>query len=181
MTDANLTWGSNTPASRRKLRELLMYIAKKTSGMADFGSIKVNKTMYHADMERFKASGVAVTGAQYHRIKMGPVPKHILIAERELVAAGDMEIRPLGQANVRTANRDPDLTLFTDEDLAAVDEQIERLSKMTSEDVSEDSHDIRWRALRDKDLVPYEFAFLSDSVSSKDRQDAANLAERFGW
>lgn len=181
MASANLTLGSNTPASRKRLRELLLYIAKKTKNMADFGSIKVNKTMYHADMERFKATGRAITGAQYHRIQMGPVPKHILIAERELVDEGAMEMQSIGAANIRTAKREPDMSLFSEEDIKSVDAQIDRLSRMSSDDVSEDSHDIRWHALNDRDLVPYEFAYLSDAVSTKDKEDAVKLAERFAW
>lgn len=179
MAATNLTWGSNTPASRKRLRELLLYIAKKTSDLADFGSIKVNKTLYHADMERFKASGKAITGVQYHRIQMGPVPKHVLVAEREL--ANDLEVRPLGLAKIRLANREPDMSLFTEDEIASVDGQIERLKAMTSDEVSEDSHDIRWHTLQDKDLVPYEFAYLSDTLTAKDKEDAASLAERFGW
>jgi len=181
MARQNLNWGVNTPASQHRQRELLLYIAQRTRGMADFGSIKVNKTLLHADMQRYREAGKPITGAQYHRIKMGPVPKHILAAERRLIADGDMEMQSMAGANVRTAKRVPDLSLFTEDEIAAVDAQIERLSKMTSEEVSEDSHDIRWHALQDKDLVPYEFAFLSDTVSNKDKEDAANLAERFGW
>lgn len=181
MTEYNLTWGMNTPATREKLRELVLYIATKTKSKTDFGSIKINKTLYHSDMASFKKNGRSITGAQYHRIQMGPVPKHILIVERELINEEAMEINNSSGSNVRVAKRKPDTSLFSEDELKEIDEQINRLSSMTSDAVSEDSHDIRWHALKDRDLVPYEFSYLSDELTTRDKTDAANMAERFGW
>lgn len=181
MSNYNLTWGGNTPAVQRRLSELLLYVAEKTANISDFGSTKINKTLYHADMNFFREHGRAITGAQYHRIQKGPVPKHILVVERSLLDAGHLERVEDGMTHRRIAKRSADLSFFQDDEIAAVDAEIERLVEMTSAQVSDDSHDIRWHSLTHQDLVPYEFAFLNDDVTEADKKDAATLADRFGW
>jgi len=181
MTQYNLTWGGNTPVTQRRLGELVLYIANKTADLADFGSMKLNKTLYHSDSDAFRDTGKSITGAQYHRIQNGPVPKHILVVERNLENEEALEIKVVGKTHCRLAKREADTSMFSDDELARVDDHIERLKGMTFDEVSDDSHDIRWHALTHQALVPYEFAFLSDDVTDKDRADATALADQFGW
>ncbi len=181
MTVQNLTWGGNTPVIQERLQELVLYVAKKTAGLPDFGTTKINKTLYHSDMEMFRSHGRPITGAQYHRIQNGPVPKHIPVAERTLKQCGDLEIDTSVNAHKRVALRDPDISKFTADELAIVDDQIERLKNDTSTKVSEDSHDIRWHAVTHQSLIPYEFAFLSGNATQKDKDDAGKLAVELGW
>ncbi len=175
----NLTFGSNTPASLKKLAETVLYVAHKTSG--DFGSIKINKTIYNADLEAFKKLGSSITGAQHHKIKMGPVPKHILMAERRLESEGSLEIDRETMSHRRVAKRDPNLDLFTEKEIQILDQIIEDMAPKSATQVSEESHDIRWEVVRNQDLLPYEFAFLDGSVTEKDRKDASRLSEEMGW
>lgn len=177
----NLTFGGHTPATQERLGELILYVAAKTKNIDDFGAIKINKTIVFADLMAFKSLGYGITGAQHHRIGMGPVPKHILVVERNLKEGEALRIDVTEKGHKRVALRDANVDLFSDEELAIVDSQIARLKDMTSNAVSNHSHDIRWEALRDKDLMPYEFAFLDDSVTSKDKTDAKYYAEEFGW
>ncbi|MEM0946284.1 MAG: Panacea domain-containing protein [Pseudomonadota bacterium] len=181
MSNYNLTWGANTPAVQHKLSELLLYVAEKAGDLSDFGSTKINKTLYHADMNFYREHGRSITGAQYHRIQKGPVPKHILVVERALSEAGALELVEDDMTHRRIAKRPADISTFTDEEITTVDKEIQRLAQMTAGQVSDDSHDIRWRALTHQDLVPYEFAFLNSEVTDADKKDAATLADRFGW
>jgi hypothetical protein len=181
MTNLNLTWGSNTPASQRKLQELVLYVAQKTAQIDDFGTTKINKTLYHADMAMFRETGRAITGVQYHRIQNGPVPKHILVAERALVEAGALEIDQSVAAHKRIAKRQPDLSLFDNNELSQVDAQIEAIRGDTSAKVSLDSHDVRWHAVNHQGIIPYEFAFLEGKATEKDKVDAAVFAVELGW
>lgn len=175
----NLTFGANTPASLNKLAETVLYIADKTKGT--FGSIKINKTIYYADLEAFKEFGTSITGAQHHKIKMGPVPKHILMAERKLQDSQALEIEQNGMSHNRIARRAPDLEMFSRNELAILDRFINEIAPKTAMQVSDESHDIRWDVVRNQDLLPYEFAFLDGNVTEKDRSDATRLAEEMGW
>lgn len=177
----NLSWGMNTPATLGRLSELVLYIAQRTKGYADFGAVKLNKTLYHSDMEHYRVYGRPLTGAQYHRIQKGPVPKHILVAERTLKERGALEIDTTSMTHKRIAKRDADLTGFSEEQIKIVDRQIERLKSMTSTEVSDDSHDIRWHAVNHQGRIPYEFAFLDGTATPKDEADAGELAIEFGW
>ncbi|UWR23455.1 Panacea domain-containing protein [Sulfitobacter sp. S190] len=158
-----------------------MYVATKTADLDDFGTTKINKTLYHADMEMFRENGRPITGAQYHRIQNGPVPKHIPVAERNLVEKEALEIDKSVAAHKRIARREPNMDLFSENEIKIVDAQIERLMGDTSAKVSEDSHDIRWHAVSHQSLIPYEFAFLSGEATEKDKSDAAELAVELGW
>lgn len=175
----NLTFGSNTPASLAKLAEAVVYVAHKTKG--EFGSIKINKTIYYADLEAFKTLGGSITGAQYHKIRLGPVPKHILMAERKLENENALEIDRDTMNHSRVAKRAPNLDLFKDSEIKILDAFIEDLAPKSAMQVSEESHDIRWDVVRNQDLLPYEFAFLDGTVTEKDEKDAQRLSEEMGW
>lgn len=177
----NLTFGANTPVTQERLGEMVLYIAGKTRDIDDFGAIKINKTIVFADLEAFRTLGKSITGAQHHRIRMGPVPKHILVAERKLIEDGALEVEQTSSGHKRRAKRSHKGDMFTPDELALVDIQIERLKEMTGNAVSELSHNVAWSVLQDQDLMPYEFAFLDGTVTEKDRSDARSLAEDLGW
>ena len=175
----NLTFGSNTPASLAKLAEAVVYVAHKTQG--DFGSIKINKTIYYADLEAFKTLGSSITGAQYHKIRLGPVPKHILMAERKLESEGALKVDRDTMNHSRIAGRAPNLNLFSESETKILDTFIAELAPKSAMQVIEESHDIRWDVVRNQDLLPYEFAFLDGTVTDKDSRDAQRLSEEMGW
>jgi len=181
MSGLNLTWGGNTPATQKKLQELVLYIAKKTAAIDDFGTTKINKTLYNSDMAMFLTTGASITGAQYHRIANGPVPKHILGAERELEKSGYLKIDKSIAAHKRIARREPDMTQFSDPQISMIDTQIDKIKGDTSTKVSDDSHDIRWHAVPHQGLIPYEFAFLSGKATEQDKTDAKSMAVELGW
>ena len=181
MVNVNLTWGANNPAAQARLQEMVLYVAEKTKNLDDFGTTKINKTLYNADMEMFRRTGKAITGVQYHRIQNGPVPKHILAAERALLSANELEIDQSIASHKRIAKRSAKLNSFTSDEIAIVDAQIEQIKNFTSAKVSEDSHDIRWQAVKHQGLIPYEFAFLSGDATEKDKVNAASMAVEFGW
>ena len=167
----NLTFGSNTPASLAKLAEAVVYVAHKTQG--DFGSIKINKTIYYADLEAFKTLGSSITGAQYHKIRLGPVPK--------LESEGALKVDRDTMNHSRIAGRAPNLNLFSESETKILDTFIAELAPKSAMQVSEESHDIRWDVVRNQDLLPYEFAFLDGTVTDKDSRDAQRLSEEMGW
>ena len=80
------------------------------------------------------------------------------------------------------ALRDPEMRFFTADEMALVDEVIRDLWDQNATEVSNASHDVRWRVLQHKDPVPYEFAYLADyPVTEAEERRIQELATQFAW
>jgi len=171
----------------QRFRELIVYISQKSVTDPSFGAVKLNKILYHADFRAFERFGVPITGVRYFRLPQGPAPRSLLVVRRQLASEGVIEVqeRDLGQGYIQhrtVALRDPILTFFSGDELALVDEVIGELWQQNAREVSDASHDVRWRVLQHKDPVPYEFAYLSDEdVSEAEERRTEELANDLGW
>ncbi|MCI0555018.1 MAG: hypothetical protein L0287_29065, partial [Anaerolineae bacterium] len=73
------------------------------------------------------------------------------------------------------------IELFTEDEIILVDKVINDLWQQNATEVSDASHDVRWRTLRHRDAIPYEFAFLSDDITVDDVEKTKQLASELGW
>jgi hypothetical protein len=173
--------------SAQRFRELIIYISQQSTNDSHFGAVKLNKILYYSDFRAFERFGVPLTGMSYFRLKAGPAPKALLPIRRELESEGAIRIERVdvghGLKQHRTvALRKPVLEHFTADELQIVDEVIKELWNQNATEVSDASHDVRWRVLCNEDSMPYEFAFLSnESVSKAEIDRTRELAEQFGW
>lgn len=168
------------------MRELVIYIAQKCAPAQHFGAVKLNKILYHSDFRAFRKFGVPLTGAKYFRLKYGPAPLALRPIRRELEMEGAIRVeeRQLGSRTQErvVALRDPVLAHFTADEIALVDEVIRDLWEQNWQEVSDASHDVIWRTLTDRDLIPYEAAFLDDEPPTDDeKQRTLELAAALGW
>lgn len=182
------TW--NVERSAQRFRELIIYIAQRSEADPWFGAIKLNKILYHSDFRAFERFGVPLTGVRYFRLPQGPAPKKLKHVERELIEEGAIRVDevPLefGRQNYRQrrtiALRDPEMRFFTADEIALIDDVIRDLWHQNAAEVSNASHDVRWRVLQHKDPLPYEFAHLADyPVTESEERGIQELATRFGW
>jgi hypothetical protein len=182
-----LTFSVPLERGLQRFRELIVYIASKSVDDPSFGATKLNKILYHSDFRAFERFGMPLTGAPYFRLKNGPAPRAMVPVRDELVAEGAIELvkRDLGNGYVQhrvIALRNPVLEHFTADEIALVDEVIRELWPQTATEVSDASHDIRWRTLENKDDIPYEFAFLSDEPPTPDDvRRTEELIAKYGW
>ena len=182
-----LTFKYPVERAAQRFRELIVYISKQSANDPHFGATKLNKILYHSDFRAFERFGVPLTGVAYFRLKEGPAPRALLPFRGELEREGAIQVvverAPGGLPQHRTvALREPVLEHFTKDELAIVDEVIRDLWSQTATEVSNASHDIRWRTLQHRDGLPYEFAFLSDEpVTEKEVDRTRELAREFGW
>lgn len=171
----------------QRFRELIVYISQRSAEDPHFGAVKLNKILYHSDFRAYERFGVPLTGVGYFRLKAGPAPKALVPVRRELEIEGAIRIDRIDlgngfQQHRTVALRDPVLEHFTTDELLIVDEVIAELRDQNAAEVSDASHDVRWRTLRDRDAMPYEFAFLSNApVTPADIERTRELATRFGW
>lgn len=171
----------------QRFRELIVYVSLKSAADPNFGAVKLNKILYHSDFRSFERFGVPLTGVRYFRLPQGPAPKKLIHARRQLVEEGALALEmvelPGGYVQHRTiARRSPIMSFFTDDEIALVDEVIEELWAQNAKEVSDATHDVRWRVLQHKDAMPYEFAYLSDEpVTEAENKRTQELAAELGW
>ncbi len=182
-----LSFSIDVPKGAQRLRELIVYISKKCEHDPWFGATKLNKILYHSDFRAFSRFGIPLTGMPYFRLPNGPAPRLLLRFRRDLEQEGAIEVNrislPDGKEQHRTiAKREPVLEHFTADELQLVDQVIDDFWNQNGSEVSEASHDIRWKVLNNKDDLPYEFAFLRDEpISNEDVSLTRKLATEHGW
>lgn len=184
MTDVHYTF--DVPKGRQRFRELLIYVAAKSTDDPLFGATKLNKILFYADMTAFERFGEPLTGMAYFRLDRGPAPHAMKPIQRALQEEGAIALQERVVGNrqqIRTiAKRDADTAMFTLGELRLVDEIISSFKDMNADQISEHSHKIAWHSLADRELIPYEAAFLSDDEPTVDDVVAAEkLNERYGW
>jgi len=162
-----LTVSVSLPGQQRRVKELILYIAKRCVGARYFGAIKLNKIIWKADFSSFAARRIPITGREYRRRVFGPALFEMLPIHREMLASGLIEtqrrIYADGITEVRTIPLvEPELSFFTKEDLAFVESAIQYYWDKTGTEASDDSHGVAWSTRSDGDVMPYELAFLSD-------------------
>lgn len=172
----------------KKFRELLIYVASKCQSDPSFGAIKLNKILFHADFFAYGSLGKPITGMEYMKLEHGPAPRLLAPIRDEMQAANDIVlVHPTryGLKHDRVVpRREPDLSLFTAEEIALVDSVIESCRGATAADLSAATHGYRgWlMALHLKDTIPYEAVFLSDEPpTAYEIQHAQELILEHGW
>lgn len=177
-----LTKARDTDINPEKFKELLLYIAKKTEGDPTFGAIRMNKALFFADMFAFGRFGKSITGAEYQKLEHGPAPRSLLPLRKELIDAGDAVIAPRnvgGQTQHRLVHlREPNLSEFSGQEIALVDESLSAMSGMTAARVSNISHLIVecWNELPERETIPLEIVFIElRDLTEEERQHAAAL------
>jgi antitoxin SocA-like protein len=127
-TAPKLTWRVSLPRGQRRLREAIIYVAKKCETAPHLGLVKLNKIIWRADFDSFAQRGQPVTGRQYQRLPQGPAPVEMLPVLNEMQAdrllridrrkiVDFVEHRPVALV-------DPNLTLFSKGDIDFLDHAI---------------------------------------------------------
>lgn len=181
-----LTYEVNMPDREKRFQELIIYIADKCGGYDTFSATLLNKILWASDFLAYQNRGRPITGEQYRRLENGPAPVRLVAMRTALIDNGDIVIRKINyhgrQQHRVVPTRCADLSIFSGEEIAMVDQVIEGLCRLNSTQVSEWSHMRAWKTRNDKDLMPYESAFLSDDpVTEGDISRTEALKKEYGW
>lgn len=173
--------------TRRKLRELVVYISNRCETDVHFGMIKLNKIILRADRLAYLRYGNTITGSEYMRLPKGFVPKHMKMILDELESSKEIVIKhrqyfdhvqkrviPLREAN---------LDELTSKDVALVEEIISECASLDASTLSYQSHGIAWRLVSDKQTVPNSAFLLADNqeFSEQEIEEGYALIEKHGW
>jgi hypothetical protein len=161
----NLTFGQDDRESRKRLRELILFIAERCLNDPTFGAVKLNKILFFADFISFARYGEPITGTSYGKLPLGPVPTAARAVRAEMEAADEifmvMEGYNPSPRHRLIARREADLGGFKPRDIVLIDGIIETLHGVSGSAVSEVSHDRAWESVEDYEMIPYEAAYIS--------------------
>jgi hypothetical protein len=176
----------NPDFNSERFKELLLYVAKRSADDAHFGATKLNKLLFFSDFLAYAKLGAPITGATYQKLKWGPAPRELLAEQRELEQEGAAKVKRQSAFNPdkTIALREPDLSKFTPQEIAVVEEVLEALKDDTAGMASERSHEFStgWQIASLREDIPYETVF----VWGGDAHPAAverglELAGEHGW
>jgi hypothetical protein len=178
------------PYSEEKLAELLLYIAKRLQQDPQGGATKLNKCLYFADFSAVRRLGHPITGAEYQRLPQGPAPRRLRPVRDRLLRSGEALLEERTDSfgyrhHDLIPVREPRTDVFSEDELAVVDEVLAALDAMNAAQVSELSHrDAGWQLVREGETIPYELAFVlapeQVDVTPAMRKEGRRLLAEYG-
>jgi hypothetical protein len=167
VSDRKNTIKIDLPGGQDRLKQMILYIARRCENTPRFGGIKLNKILWKSDFDSYATRGIPVTGRAYQRLKLGPAPKEMVPVRRELLQQGAIRIERVDFGDDIVEQRpvalaEPNMSYFTDDDIKFVEAAIDYYWHKTGEETSDDSHGAAWLTRADQEPMPYESAILSD-------------------
>lgn len=162
----------------RKFMELVLFIAQRSEGDSNFGATKLNKLLFYSDFLAYANLGRAITNHRYQRLPKGPAPRAMLPILKQMESArmiARAERTHYGKVQKRVvALRDPDLSLFSAQEIMLVTDLISEFHGKNATDVSEFSHRFRgWQLAEPGEDIPYQMALVRfGRPTDADRQHA---------
>lgn len=169
-----------------KFREMLLYVARRTEGDPRCGRTKLNKILFYADFELYRRAGRSISGQKYQKLQFGPAPRGLLPAVEKLEASGacawaarkyhgyDLQkLIPL---------REPDLSLFSGEEVDLINSVIEEHWQRSATEVSDLSHEFAgWQAAELGEDIPYETVHVGPPrpLTPEEEEWAAGVVEAY--
>jgi len=129
-----------------KLKNMILYLVKRLDGVL---KTKLNKLPWYCDFLHFKETSVSITGAQYVRLPLGPVPDHYELIFANMIHEGliDKSEIPVQtkdgtqQGEEFTALVEPDKSLFNENEIQVMDFIADTFRNYTSWAIKEKSHE----------------------------------------
>ena len=117
------------------------------------GRTKLNKLLYYTDYEWIRNKGASITGETYVAMQFGPVPKHIKETLERLEKAQAIRVEKAKIGNYDQDRyvilREPDLSVFTSEEVAHLNSVARRFESWTAKQMSDLTHeDYPWQSAR---------------------------------
>jgi hypothetical protein len=170
----------------KKMKELMLYIARKTEGDSSFGAVKLNKTLAFSDFLAYLLHGKPITGQTYWKLEMGPAPKRLLPLRSQLIARQEAILRkedcytPVSDKLI--ALREPDLSVFKSYEIVVIDVVIDEMKRLNSTEASELSHRFIpcWEMAKLKEEIPYYVVLVSaeGDLTKEERKHGLSLARK---
>jgi len=164
----------NQGLNQAKFKDLILYVSEQLADDPTFGETKLNKVLFFSDFESFRRLGRPITGAVYQRNYHGPTAKMYTVMRDELLRLGQLKVERRMvvdhvQDVLQTHEIVPNMTQFSEEERAIIDETIEEMRQYNNTDVSDLSHERSpgWHAVDHLEVIPYETARIGTERPSE--------------
>ncbi|MDO5850281.1 MAG: Panacea domain-containing protein [Methanobacteriaceae archaeon] len=159
-----------------KFKAMIHYIINKCESKDNFGRVVLYKLLYFSDFNNYEKYEESISGETYIRKSMGPVPIHFheaiksLINEDKITETSEKVIDfPKFKYNCL---KKPNVELLSDKELNTIDDTINKISHLYSDEISKYSHgDLPWRLAKDGDELNYEAVFYREPEYSVRKYD----------
>lgn len=151
----------------KKFRELILYVARETEADPRCGKTKLYKILFYSDFWAFQKLGRSISGQEYQKLKNGPAPRRALpviesMRKEQLCAWATRDYFGKPQQKL-LALREPDLSEFSGEEVAIINEVIRMLWSLDASEVSQLSHRfIGWQLAEEGETIPYSTVALGE-------------------
>jgi Protein of unknown function (DUF4065) len=163
---------------RAKFKQLVHYIVWKVGKHDWFGATKLNKVLWFVDARAYTLTGSPITGETYTRGEFGPVPKHIISIQQELVR--DRVIRIIKEGNLTriTALEPADPSWFSKDELQNIDWWATHIARdHTATSISEETHDYAWIIAKEGEDLPL-YVYRVARIEEPSEKDLDRLRAR---
>ncbi|MGH9112051.1 MAG: Panacea domain-containing protein [Acidimicrobiales bacterium] len=144
--------------------------------------------LFFAEFTHLRRHRAVITGCEFQKLLHGPAPRQLVPVRRRLIDQGAAELVSedfLGRPQQRLVPRRPaDLSIFTELELATVEDVLDQLGGLAGTQVSELSHDEPgWRLTEIGETIPFATAFLDFAQPSTPTSErlAHEVAVRYGF
>lgn len=157
----------NIVFNKEKFKNMLHYIISKCKDNDTVGRTVLFKLLYFSDFDFYELYEKSLSGETYIHKPQGPMPSHFYEAKDELIREGKIKEKSrlvIDYPRIRYFSLKPvDSSIFTEKELAVINNTINRRSHMRSGKISEYSHgDIPWRLTNEGEELNYESVFYRD-------------------
>ncbi len=154
-----------------KLGKVLHYIIHHVSGLPHGENPILYSLLYFCDFDYYEIYEEPLTGEQYRKLDLGPVPVsfdhiiHNLETENKIIK---LEVNYHGNPQEKFISLDePDVSFLSAREIEIIHKTLKRLSSMNATQISAYSHqDIPWKATEDEELIDYDLVFYRDPLTS---------------
>ena len=148
-----------------KLAQLILLVSERSEDDPTFGSVKLNKLLFHCDFSAYLTYGQPITGQEYFALPQGPAPRRLLPVTKRLQARGDFAYQDVdfyGRTQKKPiALSQPNVDVFSAQEMNLIDRIIKRFWGMNARDISEHSHlFLGWKVMKEQETIPYVTALV---------------------
>ena len=150
--------------NQKKYNNAVLFFAKRIQN-GTLGKLKMMKLLYYLDFDFFEKYGRSITGDQYLRFEMGPVPR---MAKKVLDGMKDKEIKIVKRKIAEGYNdqehiealKDFDVSVFTREELLMLEDVANKWERFTGSEMKSASHgEAPWIATKPDGIIDYNLAY----------------------
>lgn len=153
------------PYDESRYKALIHHVCHRV-GAANLGSTKLNKILLEVDREAYLRNSQSITGVRYEKQNYGPVPRNLPSVRSALAKEGKISYQPSQHQfapDVIESLVEPDVGIFSDEEMELINAMTDRVAVYTSTAASERTHTDTWKLARDRAVIPHQ-AWLADSI-----------------